>query len=131
MIIKNVFSSLVASFDSGVCFSKLIQHTSLASLVWNVAIMQIFLYDITMRDMMIHPSQNITTSKSYRNALCCVLFPQCVVLSIIFLKTSSVNWCTVMNIYILTKKNWNPLLIGSLQRQLLVVSRCVYIPLNS
>ena len=116
---------IIVSFSCVISFSKFIHLTSLASRVWNAAMQQIFQCDITMRDMMIHLLQNIRILKRFQNALYCVLHPQCVVLSIINLKTSRANWCTAMNIYIMTKKNLNLLLIGSLQRQLLNVNRFV------
>lgn len=117
---------LIASYRCIIYFSRFIRQTLLASRAWIVGTVQIFLCDNTISDMMIHLFQNIRVSKSYQGALFCVLFQQCVVLSIITEKLSHANWCTVMSIFIMTRINWNLLLIGCFQRQFINVSRCVY-----
>ena len=59
------------------------QHTLLASHVWNVATVQTFQFENTISDMMIHLFLTIKGSKIYQIALFCVLFQQLVVLLII------------------------------------------------
>lgn len=101
----------------------LVESTGITRL--NVAIMQIFLCVSTRSDTMIHLYWNMRTSKTYQVALYYALLPHLAALSIITQKVWDANWCTVLNIYIMTKQNCNQLLIGSLPRQPIEGSRYV------